>query len=172
MVLAQCLAGLPLPAAWGVAGAAATAAFLIGLNTPADWRTENSEVAAWARQMRKASIPEDVYRPYVLEPQIAPGFSLRHRRELWHTFYQTCVADSPTQIARRLKEALDVQFLIRPDNSPTVATFDEIWATRTCTLAERWYLLAAALRTLDVPARMRERKPEIWVEGQWLPTSQ
>ncbi len=171
VVMAQCLAGVPPPAALGVAGTAATVAFLLSLHTPSDWMTENSEVAAWAKQMHQAIIPDDVYRRYVLEPQIAPGFSLRHRRELWYTFYQTCTADNPMEMAQRLKEAIDVQILIRPDPSPPVASFNEIWVTRTCNLAERWYILIAALRTLNVPARMWEGKPEIWVEGKWLRTS-
>lgn len=141
-----------------------------GFSRPVNWREENREVANWSRQMRMVSMPEEIYMEYVLNPEIAPNFSLRHRREVWHTFYQTSNVQSQQRLLEQLKNDIEIQILIRPDRSATVRSFEEIWRTRTCNLTERWYVLVATLRTLNVPARLCEGKAEMWLEGAWVPT--
>jgi hypothetical protein len=154
----------------GLAGASALAVWLLALSVAWDWRGENREVAEWARQMRKTAVPEEIYQQYVLNPDISTFFSVRSRRELWHTFYQVANTENPSELLDRLKEAIDVQILIRPDLSRDIRPFEEIWRTRACSSAERWYVLAAALRSLNVPARIHSGRAEIWMDGKWFPT--
>jgi hypothetical protein len=59
--------------------------------------------------------------------------------------------------------------LVYPGQESTIRPFEEIWRTRTCNFTERWFVLTAVLRTLNVPARIRAGTPEMWLEGKWLP---
>jgi hypothetical protein len=129
---------------------------------------QNAQVARWAVQMSDNKVPDGIYREFVLNPTIAPGFSLDNRREVWHTFYQSTYSRDPMVLLERLRMAIETQVLIRPDQSPHIRPFGAIWRTRTCNLNERWYMLVSALRVLNVPARMNEGSPEMWVDGRWL----
>jgi O-antigen ligase len=157
----------PRPLLVGGGAACVSAMCLFGHWTSQDWRRENGEVAEWARQMRRDTQPDDVARDYVLSPEIAPGFVIHNRAEVWHTFYQVSASDDTRELLGRVKEAMDVQFLVRPDDAPLVRPFEKVWRTRTCSLTERPYVLAAILRTLNVPARVHGGQAEYWMAGQW-----
>jgi hypothetical protein len=161
----------PHPLAVSLVFAAACALWLPALWRGASWPEENRETAEWARQMRQSRLPDDIYREYVVNPEIVPSFSLRHRREVWHTFYQPAAVENPGELLDRVKETIEVQILIRPDARPAIRPFEEIWRTRVCNLAERPYVLAVVLRTLNVPARVEKGKTELWVDGKWLPAA-
>ncbi|HRT55521.1 MAG TPA: hypothetical protein P5038_02730 [Candidatus Paceibacterota bacterium] len=156
------------------AASVATAASLLCLGVqsrPSGWLEENLLVVEWANQMRPVQVPDEIYREYVVNPVVGPTFVLRNRREVWHTFYQTAKADDPREVLDRLKESIDAQVLVVPSTTETVKSFDEVWRTRTCTAAERWHLLVAALRTLNIPARIRDQRAEVWVDGEWIPAA-
>lgn len=167
MVLGECLNSLLRGLA--VAGALLAVSLLWREFHPISHASgiENRQVAEWARQMRNISMPEKVYRDYVLSPDIAPDFSLCRRREVWHTFYQSTRGQNPSEMLERVLEAIDVQIMICPGKSPEIRTFEEIWRTRKCSLAERWYVLVAVLRTLNVPARIRSGRVEMWMDDNW-----
>lgn len=170
LLVRECFISMRLRLAVGAAAASGGAVLLMVCSTNPGWREENRQTAEWARQMRSTEMPEGIYKQYVLDPDITPAFTLRNRREVWYTFYQVCNVEDPREMLHRVKEAIDVQVMTCPGTFPSVRPFDEIWKTRTCSFTERWYLLAAVLRTLNVPARMRAGRAEMWVEGSWLPT--
>ena len=150
-----------------MAGTAALVAIFYSKTAHDDWIVENQETADYARQMRSAVIPDDIYFAYVLNPDISQNFRIRHRREIWHTFYQTSRAENLAELIEKLKESINLQFLIRPEDSQSLGSFETLWQNRSCNLHERWYLLAAVLRTLDVPARLSQDRLQVWDADGW-----
>lgn len=155
-------------------GLVAATLIAIGLATPRpkrDWAKENSETANWARQMYRTAAPDAIYEEFVLNPEVTPAFSIRNRRELWHTFYQTSRAERPAEMLARIQASIECQVVVIPDKSEELRSFDVVWRSRVCNFTERQHLLAAVLRTLNLPARVAGGRVEMWGEGSWLPAS-
>lgn len=130
--------------------------------------TENERYAAWAAQTRTLRYPESVRKEWVLNPSIAPGFTLRQRGEVWSTFHQVTVGHDTLAMAGAVRKAIALQFTV-VDGDRARRDFPELWRSRLCTHREACYLYAAALRAVNIPARIDAGAVRVWTAGSWVP---
>lgn len=144
-----------------------------------DWRgqrlkalLEHLELANYNRGLVSWPCDDEVFREYVLSPEIAArgtdGFEWR--RALWESSYPRVRREQSTEAAaeivgRQLRERLT---LTPEPGSPQ--TVDAIWESQRTnpTGFERVYV--AALRSVGVPARLdAQAQAEYWSGGAWRP---
>jgi hypothetical protein len=120
--------------------------------------------------MDVATIPDDIFRDFVLNPEIASGFTLTDRQRVWLTFYQPAHTKSVTNRFMSIRATMLSQFVFNVARSHNeLSEFASIWATRKCGKTERLYLSAAILRAINVPSKVDANQTLVWTYDGWKP---
>ena len=133
---------------------------------------EHVELAHYNRELINWKLDDQVYREFVLSPQIDPAADgeLNWRRALWENFYprirrEQDPAAAAETIVRFLRERVTIA---RANGLP--AAVAEIWQRQVT--SERGFeaVYVAALRSVGVPSRLgAQRRAEFWTGSAWQP---
>ncbi len=131
---------------------------------------EHVQLATYNRELVNWKLGDEIYRQFVLSPEIAPGFDdqLDWRRTLWEDFYprirkETSLASATEIVARHLAERVT----ITPARSgPT--SIAAICKSQRTDQAGFAVIFVASLRSVGVPARLNtEGHAEYFSESGW-----
>jgi hypothetical protein len=133
---------------------------------------EHVELASYNRELINWTLDEQVYRDFVLSPEIAPEADgdLNWRRPLWESFYPRIRKEPNTQaaaeiIARYLRERVTVA-----EGPGFPGAISEIWLRQITNPRGFECIYVAALRSAGVPARLdARRQAEFWTGSEWRP---
>ena len=133
---------------------------------------EHVELAHYNRQLINWKLEDQVYRDYVLSPQIAPASDggLDWRRLLWENFYprirrEQDPAAAAEIVVRFLRERVTIT---QGDGLPGVVA--EAWQRQVTNERGFEALYVAALRSVGVPARLAAQgQAEFCPGGSWQP---
>jgi hypothetical protein len=133
---------------------------------------EHIELAHYNRELINWKLDEQVYRDYVLSPQIAPASDggLNCRRALWENFYprirrEQDPAAAAEIVVRFLRERVTIT---QGDDLPGVVA--EVWQRQVTNEKGFEALYVAALRSVGVPARLAAQgRAEFWTGAAWQP---
>ena len=131
---------------------------------------EHVELANYNRELVNWKLADDVYRRFVLSPQIDSALDgdMNWRRPLWESFYPRIRKESSLEavaeiIVRHLRER--VRIVETPGSPETIA---EIWQRGVASERGLEVIYVAALRSAGVPARLSPfRKTEFWNGVEW-----
>jgi dienelactone hydrolase len=144
----------------------------VWLGKPLSTLLQHVELANYNRELINWQIDDDVYRQFVLSPQIDPGSDgeLNWRRELWENFYPRIRKELSTEsaaeiVVRFLRERVTVA---EGDNFPK--RIADVWLRQITTPRGFEAIYVAALRSAGVPARLDAAfRAEIWAGSAWKP---
>ncbi|HMP84214.1 MAG TPA: transglutaminase domain-containing protein, partial [Verrucomicrobiota bacterium] len=128
-------------------------------------------LADYNRTLVRWTIDDDLYRNFVLSPQISPAYDteMNWRRCLWEHFYPRIRRESDPQAAveiviRELSRSLELQ-----TDSSAPMSIRVIWTTGRADAAGFEAVAVAALRAIGIPARLDESgsKGEWFDGGNW-----
>jgi predicted esterase len=131
---------------------------------------EHVELANYTRQLINWKLEEQVYRDYVLSPEIEPAADggLNWRRLLWENFYPRIRREGDPQAAaeivvRFLRERVS---LAAGDNLPTAVA--DIWRRQIASERVFEALYVAAMRSVGIPSRLgAEGRAQLWNGSAW-----
>jgi len=128
------------------------------------------ELANYNRTLVNWKLEDQVYREYVLSPEIDPAFDgdVNWRRPLWEYFYprirrETSLEAAAGIVGRQLHER------VRISEGTNVSTdMKTIWQRQIATTAALERVYVAALRAAGIPARLSSSdQAEFWNGGEW-----
>jgi predicted esterase len=133
---------------------------------------EHVELGRYNRELINWKLDEQVYRDFVLSPQIHPASDggLNWRRPLWENFYprirrEQGPAAAAEIVVRFLRERVTIA---QGDSLPSVVA--EIWQRQITNERGFEAVYVAALRSVGVPARlMPQGRAEMWSGAGWHP---
>jgi dienelactone hydrolase len=138
------------------------------------------ELANYNRTLVNWTVPDEIYRDYVLSPIITgePGEELAWRRPLWESFYprirrELSLDRAAAIVARHLRERVTPASIAprgAPAGLPSAGQSVTAWVRQVAD--ERGFegLYVAALRSAGIPARLgTNRCAEIFVDAAWKP---
>jgi dienelactone hydrolase len=135
------------------------------------------ELANYNRELINWKFDEQIYRDFVLSPQIDPAHDgdVNWRRELWENFYPRIRKQNTTEaaaqiIARFLRERVTVvaasDFGVEDTKLPT--SISDIWKRQICNGKGFESVYVAAMRAAGVPARLSSGgQAEFWTGSDW-----
>ena len=134
---------------------------------------EHVELAHYNRELVNWKLDDQVYREFVLSPQIDPivDGEVNWRRALWENFYPRIRREqdpgaAAETIARFLRERITVA---EGDGLPTVIA--EIWQRQITNEKGFEAVCVAALRSVGLPSRLgAQGHAEFWTGSAWQAT--
>jgi dienelactone hydrolase len=148
---------------------------------PSFWRgkplktlLEHVELAHYNRELIDWKLDDQIYRDFVLSPQIDPEFDgdLNWRRPLWENFYprirkEQTTEDAAVIVARFLRERVTILDGLRGGGSIDIG---EIWQRQITDARGFEAVYVAAMRSAGIPARLDARhRAEFWTGSAWRP---
>jgi len=130
------------------------------------------ELANYNRTLVNWKLEDQVYREYVLSPEVDPAFDgdMNWRRPLWEYFYprirkETSLEAAAGIVGRQLRER------VRISEGTNVSTdMKTIWQRQIATTAALERVYVAALRAAGIPARLSvSSNGEFWDGARWKP---
>ena len=130
------------------------------------------QLTRYNRELINWKLDEEVYRDFVLPPQIDPRFDgkLDWRRELWENFYPRIRKETTSEAAalivvRFLRERVTIS-----QGEEFLGTISEMWLKQIANERGFEALFVAALRSVGVPARLiSDGSVEFWTGNEWKP---
>jgi len=131
---------------------------------------EHVQLATYNRELVNWKLDDEIYRQFVLSPEIAPGFGgqLDWRRTLWEYFYprirkEDSVASATAIVARGLGERVTIV-----SNRINQSSIANVWKTQRTDRTGFDVIYVASLRSVGVPARMNtEGHAEYFSGSEW-----
>lgn len=132
---------------------------------------QHVELANYNRELINWKLDDEMYRNFVLFPEIDPAFDgeLNWRRSLWESFYprirrENDPAAAAEIVVRFLRERMTIS-----DNAFPQQSISEIWERGLADTAGFERIYVAALRSVGVAARInRDGKAEIMLDRAWM----
>ena len=147
---------------------------------------EHVELANYNRELINWKLEDELYRNFVLSPEIAPEFdgTMHWRRLLWEHFYPRIrKEESPAPAVQTILTYLRsrVGIIGKPlapalspprgeRNAPNVV--EQIWIRQITNKKGFEVICVAALRSAGIPARLNsQNRAEFWNGAEWKPVS-
>ena len=139
---------------------------------PMKWLLDHVALADYNRTLVCWTIDEDLYRNFVLSPQISPAYDadMNWRRPLWEHFYP--------RIRRETDPRSAAEMVIKELSYSMTPIFDRLnstdiramWKRGTADATGLEAIYVAALRSVGIPARRAASgQTELWWEAGWQP---
>lgn len=147
----------------------------ITAGTPIRQVLQHVELANLQRNRFYPELPEEIFRPYILSPQVFEGGveGWGWRRVLWETFYpRVRKADTPAEAAeivvRFLRERVGINESVRQGHA-----IETCWRTGWTSDSGFDGIYVAAMRSVGIAARIGESgAAELWTGHSWVAAPQ
>ena len=133
---------------------------------------QHAELANYNRELINWKFEDEIYRDFVLSPEIDPVFDgeLNWRRPLWGNFYPRIRRENDPAAAAEIVVRFLCERVTISDKTLPQQSISEIWERELADAAGCERIYVAALRAAGVPARLNaKRQAELFAGEKWQP---